>query len=244
MMTHQNTEKKTAEITSADIKLYGVHTISESKSKVLFKTVQIINISTPIVSDETVIRQQYTQEEYLETQFKKLQGSNKTEPSQKIEKLSTYTPGCEFPPFGTNYDSDTEDNNEYNNKIFKVHVVSLSGPKYEWKEQWYKIDIDKMFCSQMWMRYIKLREDQFEYLTADHLRNEYFDQNIDYLQELLENIADVRCYEDYYYHIKQKEYDDEKEFEKYGSMSEDDISDTESNTNFNYESDDSCDSID
>jgi len=52
-MTHQNTEKKTAEITSADIKLYGVRTISESKSKVLFKTVQIINISTPIVSDET-----------------------------------------------------------------------------------------------------------------------------------------------------------------------------------------------
>ena len=57
MMTHQNTEKKTAEITSADIKLYGARTISESESNVLFKTVQKINISTPIVSDEAVIRQ-------------------------------------------------------------------------------------------------------------------------------------------------------------------------------------------
>jgi len=240
MTTHQNTEK-TAGICSADIKQYGIPTILESKSNVLFKTVQIIDISTPVISDETLLRQQYSQKEYLEKQFKKLQGNNDPDTPETEEYGEfLYTKDHELSPFGFHYDSDYSEEDD----DFVVHIVSLSGPKYEWKEQWYKIDIDKMFCSQMWMRYIKLREKQFEYLTTDHLRNEYFDKNIEYLQRLLEGIADERCYENYFYHIKQKEYDVEKEFEKYGSTHNCDGSDSDydSDNLSDYDSDGSCDS--
>lgn len=126
------------------------------KPSVLEKKIEIKEIED--IEENVIPRLDLTNPEWLEKQVKKI---------QKIQHR---------------YDDEF---NFKSNIIKESFCGSFKGQKFEWEELWLKKDHEKMFCSEMWNRYIRLRSVQIGHLLKDDPMSEC---NILQIQRELENI--------------------------------------------------------
>ena len=108
-------------------------------------------------------------------------------------------------------------NRDYSEFHFKSDVKNVifqgefKDQKFEWEELWHRRDLDKMFCTEMWDRYKRLRIEQICYLLDD---SDLYYSNILQIQRKLEKIPFDISYQKISHKIKS--YDFEDEFEDYG----------------------------
>ena len=123
-------------------------------------------------------------------------------------------------------------NRDYSEFHFKSDVKNIifegnfKGKKFEWEELWHNRDIDKMYCSEMWDRYKRLRIEQICYLLDD---SDLYYSNILQIQRMLEKIPFDISYQKIKHKIKSYDFDDYDDYDDYGDydsdLKSDDLSD-------------------
>lgn len=123
-------------------------------------------------------------------------------------------------------------NRDYSEFHFKSDVKNITfegnfkGQKFEWEELWHNRDLEKMYCSEMWDRYKRLRIEQICYLLDD---SDLYYSNILQIQRMLEKIPFDISYQKIKHKIKSYDFDDYDDFDDYGDydsdLKSDDLSD-------------------